>query len=167
MFVRSSSCLALLCSALCTFGCGDDPEPSAPCNELMNDGPDVAPELLTAGTTPMGGTIIDGQYEQTGFDYYPDPGVTIPPELRTFSGVFEFVSGSLETVVGRIFADEEQTDRFSASYAASGTELTLTYSCPRDDVVERPQFTATDSEVRLFYRIADDMATIEVVLTKR
>lgn len=167
MLVRSSSCLALLCSALCTLGCADDPEPDEPCNELVNDGPEVTPELLTAGTTPMGGTIIDGQYEQTGFDYYPDPGVTLPPEPRTFSGVFEFASGALEAVTGATFVEDAETGRFSASYAASGTELTLTYSCPRNDVVEQPQFSATDSEVRLFYRVADDMATVELILTKR
>jgi hypothetical protein len=110
----------------------------------------------------MGGTIADGIYEQTGFDIYPDPGVTLAPDPRTLSGIFEFSSGSLEAVVTATFVD-----RFSASYSASGTELTLEYSCPDSSVVERPQFTATESEIRLFYRIADDMATGEVILTKR
>ena len=165
---RSSAYLALVCS-LFAFGCSDDDSDpsSSTCNALENDGPDVTPELQSAGTTPMGGTIVDGQYEQTGFDMVADPGVTLFPEPRTFSAVFEFASGSLEAVVGSTFVDDEQTDRFSASYSASGTVLRLDYSCPDESVVEQPQFTATDSEVRLFYRIADDMATAEVILTKR
>jgi hypothetical protein len=167
MSLRSSARLVLVCGAL-AFGCSDDPEPAdGPCNDLVNDGPDVTPELVTAGTIPMGGTIADGQYEQTSFEYYPDQGVTVVPDPRTLSAVFEFSSGALEAVVGSTFADEEQTQHFSASYSESGTELTLEYRCPDPDVVERPQFTATDTEVRLFYRIADDMATAEVTLTKR
>ena len=167
MRFRSSACLVLGCGAL-AFGCSDDPEPAdGPCNALVNDGPDVTPEEVTAGTTPMGGTIADGQYEQTAFEYYPDQGVILVPDPRTLSAVFEFSSGALEAVVGSTFADEEQTQHFSASYSASGTELTLEYSCPDPDVLERPQFTATDTEVRLFYRVADDMATAEVTLTKR
>jgi hypothetical protein len=163
-----SACLVLACGAF-TLGCSDDPEsePSGPCNELVNDGPDVNPELVTAGTTPMGGTIADGIYEQTAFDIYPDPGVTVFPDPRTLSGIFEFSSGSLEAVVGSTLADDEQTSRFSASYSGSGTELTLEYSCPDSSVVEQPEFTATESEIRLFYRIADDQATGEVILTKR
>ena len=103
----------------------------------------------------------------TAFDYYPDPGVTTPPEPRTFSSIFEFSSGALEAVVSATFAGDEQTERYSASYSASETELTLEYSYPQAGVVEEPRFTATDSEVRLFYRVADDMATVEVTLTKR
>lgn len=163
---RSSAYLALVCGLL-ALGCSDDdPEPSD-CNALENDGPDVTPELRSAGTTPMGGAIVDGQYEQTGFDMIADPGVTIFPEPRTFSAVFEFSSGSLEAVVGSTFVDDEQTDHFSAAYSASGTTLTLDYSCPDESVVEHPEFTATDSEVRLFYRIGNDTATAEVILTKR
>lgn len=163
---RSLAYLAFVCNTL-LLGCSDDPEPSSPCNDLVNDGPDVTPEIVSAGTTPMGGTIVEGQYEQTGFDTYPDPGVTVIPDPRTFSAVFEFSSGSLEAVVGSTFGDDEQTDHFSASYSVSGTVLTLDYSCPDESVVEHPEFTATDSEVRLFYRVADDMATAEVILTKR
>jgi hypothetical protein len=163
---RSSSYFALVCGFL-ALGCSDDPEPSE-CNALENDGPEVTPELVTSGTTPMGGTIVDGQYEQTGFDFYPDEGVSLIPEPRTYSGVFEFTSGSLEAVVSSTFVDDdEQTDHFSASYSAAGTVLTLRYSCPDDSVVESPEFTATDSEVRLFYRVADDTATTELILTKR
>jgi hypothetical protein len=145
-------------------GCEDNP-PAEPCNALVNDGPNVMPELLTAGTTPMGGTIEDGTYEQTGFDYYPDSGTTLAPDPRTLSGVFEFTAGSLEAVVGQSIGSDEATDRYSADYVATGTELTLTYSCPQG--VERPSFTATPTEVRLFYRIADDTGTAEAILTKR
>ena len=149
-------------------GCSDDePPPDEPCNALVNDGPGVRPELLTAGTTPMGGTIEDGTYEQTGLEYYPDSGESLLPDPRTISGVFEFTAGSLQAIVGQTLGTDRLTDRFSTDYAASETELTLTYSCPEPGVVERPSFTATPTEVRLFYRIASDSGTAEIILTKR
>jgi hypothetical protein len=149
-------------------GCSEDEAPpDEPCNALVNDGPGVMPELLTAGTTPMGGTIEDGTYEQTGLEYYPDSGESIAPDPRTLSGVFEFTAGSLQAIVGQALGTEQRTDRYSTDYAASGLELTLTYSCPEQGVVERPRFTATPTEVRLFYRIASDSGTAEVILTKR
>lgn len=149
-------------------GCSDDdPPPDEPCNALVNDGPGVMPELLTAGTTPMGGTIEDGTYEQTGLEYYPDSGTSLAPDPRTLSGVFEFSAGSLQAIVGQSLGTDQRTDRYSTDYGASGTELTLRYSCPEQGFVERPSFTATPTEVRLFYRIADDTGTAEVILTKR
>jgi hypothetical protein len=148
-------------------GCSADPPPDEPCNALVNDGPSVMPELLTAGTMPMGGTIEDGTYEQTGLDYYPDSGATLVPDPRTLSGIFEFTAGSLQAIVGQSLGSDVRTARYSADYAASGAELTLTYSCPDATVVERPSFTATPTEVRLYYGIADDMGTAEVILTKR
>jgi hypothetical protein len=149
-------------------GCSDDDPPAAePCNALDNDGPAVMPELVTAGTMPMGGTIEDGRYEQTALEYYPDSGTTLAPDPRTLSGVFEFAAGFLQAVVGQSIGADERDDRYSTDYEAAGTELTLTYSCPKQGVVERPSFTATPTEVRLFYRIADDTGTAEVILTKR
>jgi hypothetical protein len=152
-------------------GCSDDDSSSTPtpgsCNDLTNDGPGVNAVVRTAGTTPMGGTIEDGRYLQTGLDYYADPGETVPPDLRTLSAVFELEAGALEAVVGASIGEDEQSDTFSATYSASGTVLTLTYSCPDPSVSERPNFTATPSELRLFYRIADETATAEVILTKQ
>lgn len=115
----------------------------------------------------MGGTIEDGRYVQTGLDYYPDPGETVPPDPRTLSAVFELEAGALEAVVGASLGDEERSDTFSATYSVSGTVLTLTYSCPDPGVIERPNYTATAGELRLFYRIAEETATAEVVLTKQ
>lgn len=166
MLVRSSFRLALLCTLLCPLGCGSE-EPLGVCNELANDGPEVTPEFVTAGTTPMGGTIVEGTYELTSYDFFPDEGATITPAASSYSGVFVFSSGSLQAVTGNIVADEERSGHVSAAYAASGTELTLAYSCPDDTIVEQPQFTATESELRLYYRIANDTGTLEATLTKR
>jgi len=169
MSIRSSARVVWLFIALGSLaGCSDDdPPPDEPCNALVNDGPGVTPELLTAGTMPMGGTIEDGLYEQTGFDIYPDSGSTVPPDPRTLSGIFEFTAGSLQAIVGQALGSHVRADRYSADYEASGTELTLTYGCPEQGVIERPNFTATPAEVRLFYRIASDSGTAEVILTKR
>jgi hypothetical protein len=159
---------ALVFALASLAGCSsvDEPEPAPPCNDLVNDGPAVTPVLRTAGTTPMGGTIDDGRYAQTGFDYYPDEGETLQSDPRTLSSIFEFSQGSLEVVVGASAGGQSDGERFSTSYAASGTTLTLTYSCP-NSIVERPEFTATPSELRLFYRIAEETGTAEIILTKQ
>ena len=168
-----SSRLSLRASALVIAlaslaGCSDDdPAPLPPCNDLVNDGPVVTPVLLTAGTTPMGGTIEDGRYEQTGFDYYPNPGETLPPDPRRLSSVFVFADGSLEVVITASVGDATQSEHFSATYATSATVATLTYSCPNAGIVERPDFTATPSELRLFYPIGSDTGTAEIILTKQ
>jgi hypothetical protein len=160
--------VAFLVACQGTLACSsDDPPAGEECNALANDGPDVTPELVTAGTPPTGGTIEDGQYEQTGFVYYPDSGVTLPPDFRTLSAVFEFTDGSLEAVVDQALGGDARTDRYSAAYAGEGSLLTLTYGCPIEGVVEQPAFTATPTEVRLVYRIANNTGTGELVLTKR
>jgi hypothetical protein len=115
----------------------------------------------------MGGTIVDGTYELASYDFFPDEGATIMPAASSYSGVFLFASGALQAVTGNVVADEERSGHVSAAYGASGTELTLAYNCPDDTLVEKPQFTATDSEVRLYYRVYDDTATLEATLTKR
>ena len=168
-----SSRLSLRASALVIAlaslaGCSDDDAaPIPPCNDLVNDGPDVRPVLVTAGTTPMGGTIEDGRYAQTGFDYYPNPGETLTADPRTLSSVFVFTDGTLEVVITASVGDATQGGHFSATYATAGTVATLTYSCPNAGIVERPDFTATPSELRLFYPIETDTGTgtAEVILT--
>ncbi len=164
--LRASLCLVALGSLA---GCSDDDPAADPaeCNALVNDGPGVIPVMRTAGTTPMGGTIEDGRYEQTALDYYPDTGETVSPDPRTLSAIFELEAGTLEAIVGATLGDQEQSDRFSATFETSGTELTLTYSCPDASAVEHPEYTATPTELRLFYRIGNDTATAEVVLTKQ
>jgi hypothetical protein len=137
------------------------------CNALENDGPDVTPDLLTSGTTPRGGIIPDGIYEQTGLAFYPDAGATLPPDPRTFSGVFEIAGDSLEAVVAYALGDDERESRYSATYVTSGTRFTLDYSCPDASIREISEYTATETELRLFYRVAEDTGTAEIVLTKR
>ena len=129
----------------------------------------LAPELVSAGTTPAGGEIVDGRYEHTGFDFYPNAGETLDPNPYTYSGVFEFVAGKLEAVVARSLGSQEATDRFTASYVATDTELSIRYGCPDAGVLEKPLFTAESTELRLFYRITTDRGegTAELVLTKR
>lgn len=154
-------------------GCSSDDDDggggggSGRCNSLENDGPDVTPELLTSGTTPMGGLIADGTYEQTGLDFYPDPGATITPDPRTFSGVFAIAGNSLKAVVASALGEGETENRYSASYSTSGTEITLDYSCPDASVVEIAEYSATETELRLFYRVSNDTGTAELVLTRR
>ena len=167
-----SSRLALratwLLVALATLaGCEDEPEPVDPCNSLTNDAPLVTPEIRTTGTTPMGGTIEAGRYLQTAVDFVPDPGETYPPDPRMISTVFELAAGELQIVMRTSLGGDERTDRYSAHYTPSGTELILNYSCPDDSVLERPQFTATPSELRLYYRDPNDPMTAEFVFTKQ
>jgi hypothetical protein len=169
--LRSSNYAAVAALSLLsslTVGCAsdDEEESSAPCNALENDGPDVTPAFVTEGTIPEGGTIENGTYEQTGLELYPDSGKTLPPNVRTYFAVFDFSAGVLEAIVGQRLGDDEQNARYSATYATSGTTLTLEYTCPGENV-ERPQFTAKENELRLYYRIADDTGTGEIVLTKR
>jgi hypothetical protein len=165
--------------AFAALGCSDDSGGSedgddsgnggvvGACNSIVNDGPEVIPELVAAGTTPMGGTIEDGQYEHTAFDYYADPGGTVPFDQRSLSAVFEFNAGSFAAVVAQSLGSQSRTDRFAGNYGTSGTVLTLTYICPNEGTVELPSYTATPAEIRLFYRIANDTATGEIVLVKR
>lgn len=162
----------LLLVGLAMFaGCSDD-DPAAddePCNKLVNDGPAVLPELVSAGTTPMGGTIVDGRYEQTSYEFYPNSGKTLDPNPQTYSGVFEFVAGKLEAVVFTSFGNLERTRRSTSSYVATDTQLAIRYSCPNPGFLEKPLFTATPSELRLFFPYSDDHGegTAEVTLTKR
>jgi hypothetical protein len=162
----SLALVALLGASACSSDDGDDGD-GGPCNALENDGPDVTPALLTSGTTPAGGVIADGVYEQTGLDFYPDPGSTFSPDPRTFSGIFEIAGDALEAIVSAALGSDAREDRYSAAYATSGTRITLSYSCPDASIVERAEYSATETELRLYYRIADDTGTAEIVLTKR
>lgn len=156
------SLLAALGAGACSTDADDEP-----CNALENDGPDVIPRFLTSGTTPMGGAIADGTYEQTGLDFYPDEGVTLPPDPRVFSAVFKIAGHSLNAITGEALGEQETESRYSAKYDSSDTHITLNYTCPEAGFIERGLFTATETELRLYYRVMDDTATAEIILTKR
>src|SRR5262245_34759304 len=166
-FVRVS----LLCLALASLaGCSDDGGESTPteaCNDLVHEGPDVITATGTTAPTPMGGTIANGIYLTTAVIRYPDPGVSLPPDPLTRSGTFELDSGTLQAVTRSSFGDEEQITRYVAAYGATGTELTMTYVCPGEGLVQRSTFTATPNQLRLLYRVSNDRGTAELVLTKQ
>jgi hypothetical protein len=148
------------------LGCSADDSEDV-CNTLTNSGPPVTPQIVSSGTTPEGGRIEDGTYEQTALDYRADPGETLEPDERTFSSIFVFEAGSVEMVIGKTLGGIWDEERYSATYATSGTEITFRYTCPDDGTIERPEYTATETGLRLYYRIVDDTATAEVTLTKR
>jgi len=167
LLVRACLVLTSFVVTAGTLGCSDDDDSPDPCNTLTNSGPPVTPEIVTSGTTPRGGPIADGTYEQTALQYRGDSGVMLEPDARTFASVFEFEGGSVEMVVGKTLGGVWDEDRYSATYTTSGTELTLRYTCPDDSTIERPEYTATETGLRLYYRIVDETATAEVTLTKR
>ncbi len=115
---------------------------AGPCNTLVNNAPMVS-KNVNAGAAPTmtGGTLMDGTWFLTRMDRYNNStGSSTHRETWVFSG-------SQAQIVTDKSTDATQK-HFSATYAISGSTLTLSVTCPMQ-LTLMSAFTATATTLQV------------------
>jgi hypothetical protein len=113
------------------------------CNMLANTAPVAQVTTSTdAPPTPTGGTIVPGTYYGTSFVVYVGDAGLPPDSLGTESVTYQFASnGDVQVSENDARGDTTAT----ATFATSGTSLTITDTCPDDSSDEGTYSVTTGS----------------------
>jgi hypothetical protein len=120
-------------------GAGGSGGQAGACNALALDGPRVVPAAGTAAPpTPMGGSIPDGRWVMSAYEYYGGNN-TFNPMRASYD-----IRGN---IVQYVFQEEGKPLFIQTfSLAVAGTQVTKTMTCPMS-AMQTDGFTATPSEI--------------------
>ena len=129
---------------------------SAPCNALVDDGPQVVPRALaSAPPAPLGGLVSDGRWDFTAYTAYLGASGQLALPLDWVSGVMTIAGSTIQTTnVARSEGFTDNPTLSTMTFSISGTALNVTTTCPEHGVPAGIEYTATASELLLYLPVA-------------
>jgi hypothetical protein len=136
----------------------------AACNDVVLTGV-LVDRTGVNGDPPvgLGGTVVDGTYDLTGYSVYVGVGGVAGPTGITARGTIRIAGGKLDEITELSGSGPTTQVRKSSGYSAAAATFATTEICPSVGGGSQRQFTATDPLLTL-----TDMVTKEAfTFTKR